>query len=222
MSRSHSRFQTHFLHFWAIGSLLALWVSPVHGQAHELFGIGETGSWMGQSAVIRSPSPGRAALFSAILPGSGQWTQGKNRWAAYAATELWAWVVFFDRRGEGKAIQRRYRDLAWDVARRVSSGPRTEGSWEYYEALTKYRSSGAYDSDPTLEGIQPEENPETFNGSVWGLAQDIFFPESQEGPIDPIHHRTNMPLTTMSAGHMDQFLLGIGVHQTSIRRNTQS
>jgi len=75
--------------------------------------------------------------------------------------------------------------LAWDVARRVSTGPRTEGTWEYYEALTKYHSSGAYDSNPTLVGVQPEENPETFNGSIWGLAQDIYLPENQEGPPDP-------------------------------------
>ena len=71
------------------------------------------------------------------------------------------------------------------MARRVSTGPRTEGSWEYYEALTKYHSSGAYDSNPTLEGVQPEGNPETFNGSVWVLAQDIYLPETEEGPIDP-------------------------------------
>jgi hypothetical protein len=167
------------------GAALFLSSGPVQGQISEVFSLGETGSWAVQSAVIRSPNPGKAALFSGIVPGSGQWIHGQNRWAAYAAAELWAWIVFFDRRWEGKDVQRRYRDLAWHVARRVSMGPRTEGSWEYYEALTKYHSSGAFDSNPDLAGVQPEENPETFNGSVWVLAQEIFLAGSQGTPTDP-------------------------------------
>jgi hypothetical protein len=155
------------------------------GQTNSFVSLGNPELWAGQTAEIQVKTPGKAALLSAVVPGAGQWLQGQNRWSAYAAAEIWAWVVFFDRRREGKGLQERYRDLAWDVARRISSGPRTEGSWEYYEALTRFNSSGAFDADPTQTGVQPEADPETFNGSVWVLAQEIFIPESGEGPADP-------------------------------------
>ena len=128
-------------------------------------------------------SPGRASLFSALLPGMGQRYLGQDRWIAYLGIEAWAWVQFFAERAEGNALQREYRDLAWSVARRVSSGARVDGDFEYYESLTKFGESGAWDSDPVRPGVQPETDAETFNGSVWELARDIFFPSDAEGPI---------------------------------------
>jgi hypothetical protein len=131
----------------------------------------------------RAPQPGKAFLFSAIVPGSGQWLLGRDRWPAYLAIELWAWIQFRDWRREGHHLQTRYKDLAWLVARRVSTGPRTDAGWEYYEALTHFRASGAYDADPSRPGVQPEEDPATFNGSIWALAQEIYLPENPENPI---------------------------------------
>jgi hypothetical protein len=93
-------------------------------------------------------------------------------------------MQFLDWRREGHDLQDRYRDLAWLVARRISTGPRTEAGWDYYEALTKFQSSGAYDSDPLTPGVQPEENPSTFNGSLWALARDIYLPGEPGTPID--------------------------------------
>jgi hypothetical protein len=132
----------------------------------------------------RVPEPGKAFLFSAVLPGAGQRVLGQNRWVAYAAMEIWAWVRFLDRRSDGRSLQRRYRNLAWQVARRVSTGPRTDGGWEYYEALTKFQASGAFDADPVAPGVQPEADSDTFNGSIWVLAQEIFFPEDPTIPVD--------------------------------------
>lgn len=176
--------------------------SPIHGSA-----VQETGSQSGfyisrngelcstfiprvsgelplQSAVEQLPNPGRAFLLSAILPGMGQRVLGLDRWIGYLAGESWAWSQFLARRSEGRDLQTRYRDLAWLVARRVSSGPRVEGSFEYYEALTQYNSSGAYDSDPHQLGIQPEEDPETYNGSIWVLTSQIFFLDDPEAPVE--------------------------------------
>jgi hypothetical protein len=102
----------------------------------------------------------------------------------YVAGEIWAWIQYLERRREGSALQDRYRDLAWLVARRVSSGPRVDGSFEYYESLTKYQSSGAYDLDPDELGVQPELNSETFNGSIWSLARQIFFLDDPETPVE--------------------------------------
>lgn len=137
-----------------------------------------------QVAMDRAPAPGRAFLLSSVLPGSGQWYMGQDRWPAYLALEAWAWIRFLDLRREGRRLQSQYKDLAWLVARRVSSGRRTDAGWEYYESLTKYQASGAFDSDPVQGGIQPELDPETFNGSIWVLAQQIFLPEDPANPID--------------------------------------
>lgn len=137
------------------------------------------------------PSPGRAALFSALLPGMGQRYLDQGRWIAYLGIEIWAWIQFFDERAEGQALQDQYRDLAWDVARRVSSGPRVDGDFEYYESLTKFIESGAWDANPLAPGIQPETDPSTFNGSVWELAREIFFPTDPEAgvPMDSPAYR---------------------------------
>ena len=137
-----------------------------------------------QAASPRSLQAGKAVLLSAVAPGAGQWFLGQERWPAYAAVELWAWFQFLDRRREGRDLRKDYRDLAWFVARRVSTGPRTEAGWEYYEALSEFRSSGAFDVDPLSPGIQPETDEETFNGSVWALAREIYLPEDPESPSE--------------------------------------
>ncbi|MGW8266950.1 MAG: hypothetical protein ACWGSQ_11310 [Longimicrobiales bacterium] len=138
-----------------------------------------------QTIEERTPTPGRAFLLSAAIPGLGQKKLGQNRWVGYVAVELWAWIQYFGKRREGRALQKRYKDLAWFVARRVSVGPRVDGDFEYYEAMTQYGASGAYDTRPEELGVQPEEDPETFNGSVWALAREIFFLDDPGGPSDP-------------------------------------
>ncbi len=139
-----------------------------------------------QEDAVTPPSPGRAFLFSALLPGMGQRYLDQGRWIAYLGIEFWAWIQFFDERGEGTSLRTDYQDLAWSVARRVSSGVRIEGDFEYYEALTNFPESGAYDADPGLPGLQPESDGATFNGSVWQLARDIFFPpdSAAQVPVD--------------------------------------
>jgi hypothetical protein len=155
-------------------------ISP-SGQLSELFEPESAGF---QSALEQVPSPGRASVSSAILPGLGQRLLGLDRWAAYMAAEAWAWVQYFERRSEGQDLQTSYRDLAWLVARRVSSGPRVDGSFEYYESLTKFNSSGAYDSDSNQRGIQPEENSDTYNGSIWELSRQIYGLDDPEVPLE--------------------------------------
>lgn len=139
-----------------------------------------------QSFQPQVPGPGRSFLYSALLPGLGQRVMGQDRWIAYLAGEVWAWARFLDHRREGHSLQRRYRELAWLVARRVSSGPRVDGNFEYYEAMTQFPSSGAYDADPDAVGVQPEEDPRTFNGSIWMLAREIFFLGDPEEPVDKV------------------------------------
>lgn len=164
------------------------------GRLCERFSVeGATGADP-QSFEDRAPSPGRAFLLSAIIPGAGQWALGQNRWVAYAAGEVWAWVQYFESRREGRRLQDSYRDLAWLVARRVSTGQRVDGSFEYYESMTQFTASGAFDRDPTEIGIQPEEDPETFNGSVWALAGEIFFSDASGLPPEEGSDQYNQAL----------------------------
>jgi hypothetical protein len=103
---------------------------------------------------------------------------------AYAAAEAALWVLWADRRARAGDLRRGYRDLAWTTAR-GGSGPRRDGPWSYYETLTKWLRSGAFDRDPSTPGIQPEEDPATFNGSVWSLARAIHMGGGVTGPGDP-------------------------------------
>jgi hypothetical protein len=156
------------------------------GSLHRVLSTSEFLSGTGQSVEERVPTPGRGFLLSALIPGAGQRVLGQDRWVAYLAGEVWAWAQYLERRREGRNLQDRYRDLAWLVARRVSSGPRVDGNFEYYESMTNFQASGAYDIDPDELGVQPELDPETFNGSMWALARQIF---SRSGTIfpEPMH-----------------------------------
>jgi hypothetical protein len=118
---------------------------------------------------------------SLVLPGSGQLLLGRRRWAIYAAVEALAWLVHLDRRREGEHLRGTYRDLAWTVARSASPEPRRDGNWEYYERLEHWITSGRFDADPGRAGVQPETDAQTFNGSVWALARDLFVPGGEEG-----------------------------------------
>ena len=130
-------------------------------------------------------SPGRAFLYSALLPGLGQQKLGKVRWLAYAAIEGAAWIAYGHSRVSAGDQRDRYRDLAWDVARSYT-GPRVDGDFPYYEAMENFQLSGAFDTDATAPEIQPQMDPSTFNGRAWSLATDIHFPAgSNPVPGDP-------------------------------------
>jgi len=130
------------------------------------------------------PAPAAAAR-SLVVPGWGQLALGQRRAFAYAAAEAILWVLWADRRGEGNDLRRAYRDLAWQTARHPGGSSRQDGPWAYYETLSKWARSGVFDRDAALVGVQPEEDPATFNGSVWALARDIHFGGRTPSPDDP-------------------------------------
>ena len=142
----------------------------------------------------------RPVLLSAVLPGAGQYTLGSARWIAYAAVEAAALYWYGDRRAEGRDLEARYRDLAWEVARLNASGERRDGDFHYYEALADYERSGAYDADPVREGVQPETDPTTYNGWIWALARAIYFPFGVDSlPEDATAYRRAMGYYTSRA-----------------------
>lgn len=145
--------------------------------------------WAPGGPAEREPPSGIAPALSVPLrslavPGWGQWVLGQRRSAVYAAAEAALWVVWAERRAGAGDLRNRYRDLAW-VTARGGTGPRRDGDWSYYETLTKWIRSGAFDRDPVTPGIQPEEDPSTFNGSVWSLARAIHLGGGGGGPGDP-------------------------------------
>ena len=132
-------------------------------------------------------SPGRAFLYSALLPGLGQRKLGKGRWLAYLAVEGAVWIGYGNARWSATDERDQYQDLAWDVAR-TFNGVRIDGDFPYYETMEKFLTSGAFDTDPVALGIQPQMDPSTFNGRTWSLATEIHFPPgSNPLPGDPAY-----------------------------------
>lgn len=135
---------------------------------------------------VSEVGPGRAFLSSALVPGLAQYRQGRRRWVAYLGVEVLAAYLHFDRKSDARRFRREYRDLAWEVAR--GGGPqdlRMDGDFVYYETLSKWSRSGSFDQEPGLPGVTPEMNPETFNGSVWALAMEIFNLDSMDPTSSP-------------------------------------
>jgi hypothetical protein len=110
-------------------------------------------------------------LASAVVPGAAQFLMGDDRWVPYAAVEVWALISYVQQRRLGRSLEARYRDVAWQVARRVSVGERRDTVFEYYEAMIYYPSSGGWMPD----GF-PEQQAGTFNGELWRLATALYFP----------------------------------------------
>lgn len=149
--------------------------SPLRGQDAILTG----------QVVPETISPTRALLYSGVLPGWGQRRLNNGRWWGFLAVEIVGWGLLFERQRTGHDFRTRYRDLAWFVARRGTLGERMDGDFEYYEALGKYRASGAFDADPYVGGVQPETDTTTFNGAIWSLANEIFLVPGEQGPLGP-------------------------------------
>jgi len=136
-------------------------------------------AWPAPQESAPGPDLGPAA-FSLLLPGAGQHMLGQNRKWIYAGLEVLAWVVFLERRSAGADYRDQYEDYAWEEGR-IQNGPRVDGDFDYYETLSKWVQSGAYDEDAMQAGLQPETDPATYNGSIWALAQQIYIPGG--GPV---------------------------------------
>lgn len=115
----------------------------------------------------------KAAGLSALLPGAGQFTQGRRRWILFLTAEAAAWAFHLDARQDGRQLRTGYRDLAWAVGRGAPQ-PRMDGAFEYYERMAFWTRSGAFDSEPGSPELDPERDPSTYNGAQWALAASIF------------------------------------------------
>ena len=138
---------------------------------------------LGISGVLpRTPqSPALVALASAILPGAGQAMMRQKRSLVYLALEAAGVSYYVSKHREGNRERDRYRNLSRTVARAQLSPNGPPGSWDYYESMEKYVSSGEYD---LVAGgsVDPETNWETFNGAMWLLARQTYWRDPNTTP----------------------------------------
>ena len=139
---------------------------PAPWQRQRVVGFGENAAKLPGVPRLRKFAP----IASAILPGSGQFLIGEDRFVAYAAVEAAMWL----KRRNDSADQRRqeaeFRALARNVARAHFSSNPPDAEWEYYEDMRKFLESGEYS---LVDGrLVPETNPSTFNGFIWQTSVD--------------------------------------------------
>lgn len=165
---------------WCAGGAAA------QNRAREPFPAGSGAvAWTVPDLPVSAGAPSAyVALRSLAVPGWGQWVLGQRRGIAYAALEASLWIAWVERRARAGELRDRYRDLAWTSAR-LAHGPRRDGPWAYYEHLTRWMRSGVFDRDPGTPGVQPEEDPDTFNGRIWSLALSIHGGGGTAAPGDP-------------------------------------
>lgn len=123
---------------------------------------------------------------SLVVPGAGQLLAKQDRGLIYLATEAFVLSRYLQLSHDAHRGANRYRDLAYAVARRGFTGVRRDTVFEYYETMERFSSSGQFDNDPG-PGLGPENDPTTYNGSVWLLARRTFWsdPDTPPPPTSP-------------------------------------
>jgi hypothetical protein len=120
-------------------------------------------------------------LASLVVPGTGQLITGRDRGLVYVAAEVFLLSRYLQLQHDGHHGSERYRELAFTVAQRGFAPARRDTVFEYYETLERFTSSGVFDRNPS--GVfTPENDPNTYNGTVWLLAQRTYFPDPANPP----------------------------------------
>lgn len=141
---------------------------------------------MGAQAVDSATTAARARLWlpplaSLVVPGSGQLITGRDRGLVYIAAEVYLLSRYVQLLQDGHHGSSRYRELAFTVAQRGFATARRDTVFEYYETLERFTASGVFDRNPT-GAFTPEDDPSTYNGTVWLLAQRTFWPDPTHPP----------------------------------------
>src|SRR2546427_2244232 len=142
--------------------MMALVARAVHAQATD-------------SAAAAKDSLIRARIFlrplaSLLVPGTGQLLAHQDRGAVYLAAEVYLVSRFAQLDREAVREADRFKELAFDIARRPYLPTQRDTIFEYFEQMERFMESGRYDAG-SGSGFVPESDPRTYNGAVWLLAR---------------------------------------------------
>jgi hypothetical protein len=138
---------------------------------------------IGPIAIPRRDSSWWVPLASAVVPGTGQALLGQDRFVAYLAMELFAFLGYLDQHAAVLRATDRYEALAGNVARSLFPGPYPIGNWAYYESMEHYIESGVFNLVPGGT-FTPEADVTTYNGAAWLLARQTYWTDPNVQP-DP-------------------------------------
>lgn len=142
--------------------------------------------WAAPDGPRQRAAPWWAPLASLLLPGAGQAVLGQTRAAAYAAVDVYTLLQYREADRDRERSAARFRTIARTDARRLAGMPADgalpDGDWAYYERLEKgceifgrvCTSSGAFDRVAGGE-VDPEVDPDTYNGQIWALARQTYW-----------------------------------------------
>jgi len=158
-----------------------LWIAALIAAPQALSAQAARDATSGISQSEKRYSPAVVTLASAVLPGLGQAMMHQKRSAAYLILEGAGLAYYFSQQHDGNKKRNEYRTLSRTVARASLSPNGPNGDWDYYERMEKYVASGAYDRIAGGE-VDPETDPETFNGAMWLLARQTYWRDPEIPP----------------------------------------
>lgn len=138
--------------------------------------------WQPVSVFNKEIHPLLEVALGFVVPGLPQLLRNQWRSYGYFAVEATGIGTLIALESQGDERRDRFKVLA-QVPRSNYTYPgyrnNTEeiadplpiGFGEYYEDMIKWQSSGDYDNDPSLPGVQPETDPRTYNGHQWEIAK---------------------------------------------------
>jgi hypothetical protein len=99
----------------------------------------------------------------------------------YLVLETYLVARFLAENREGGSQASQYRTLAFQVARRAFGPAERDTAFGYFEEMGKFIESGPFDVDPG-SALVPPADERTFNGHIWRLARETFFPRPDSFP----------------------------------------
>src|SRR2546428_2400898 len=162
--------------------MMALVARAVHAQATD-------SAAAAKDSLIRAQYWLRPVA-SLLVPGTGQLLAHQDRGPVYLAAELIGLVRYLHLQSQSRGEARRYRALAFDVARRAFAPAPRDTVFEYYETMERFTASGRYNQTPG-PALVPETDLATYNGAVWLLARQTYWadPTAPPDPSTPAYLR---------------------------------
>jgi hypothetical protein len=127
-------------------------------------------------------SPGKAVLYSLLLPGLGDYKLGNTgRATAFFAAEGLIWISFAVFEVQGRQREEEYEELAVLFA----GVTRTGHSDEFYARLREYDNSDAYEADVKFDGRIELSGDGLYPDRINAEALDRYFAENRVEDFEP-------------------------------------